>query len=119
MRFLLDENVSPRLGDVLRAFDHEAILARSEGQGADDATVVLRCAKLGAVLLTQDTEKGMRRALSGSRISAVWLPEGQSVRRQAAALLYHLDELVRKVEMGGQRLEIPPGRGAVRPKRGW
>jgi predicted nuclease of predicted toxin-antitoxin system len=57
MRFLLDENLSPKLSDLLRADGHDVrAIARSSLQGADDETLWRLGAEEERILITFDLD---------------------------------------------------------------
>ena len=96
MRLLLDESLSPRLGDLLRAAGHDVVQARDVG--------LISAAPLSSplalddrrVLLTLDTDFGALFAFSGARQPSVVLFRGEVTRRpegQARLLLANLDQI--------------------------
>jgi predicted nuclease of predicted toxin-antitoxin system len=55
VRFLLDENLSPRICPLLEAADHSAVHVRDTGlNSASDAEVLAHAATVGAVVITAD-----------------------------------------------------------------
>lgn len=69
MRFLLDQGLSPRVGDLLAAADHEAVHARDLGLSTAPDPIILQAALEDArVILTLDTDFGTLLAHSGDAI---------------------------------------------------
>lgn len=65
MRFLLDQNLSPRLGALLTEVGHDAIHVRDMGLAqATDEIVIARAEQEGRVLVSADTDFGMLLARS-------------------------------------------------------
>lgn len=97
MRFLLDQGLSPRFGDLLAAADHDTVHARDLGLSTAPDPVILQSALDDArVLVTLDTDFGTLLAHSGAAIPSVVLFRGEVTRRpegQAALLLANLDQL--------------------------
>lgn len=55
MRFLLDENLSPRHARTLRALDHDAVSIMEMGlSGAEDSDVRAKAIETGRILITLD-----------------------------------------------------------------
>ena len=74
MRFVVDEQLPPRLAEWLRDAGHDArhILEIGIG-GAKDAAIFELCATDAAVLITKDADFTLRRAL---QVQVVWLRFG-------------------------------------------
>ncbi len=104
MRFLLDESLSPRLGDLLRAAGHDALHARDIGlMSASDPVVLAAALQDRRVLLTLDTDFGALLALSSARQPSVVLFRGEVTRRsegQARLLLANLDQIAGELAEG-------------------
>jgi predicted nuclease of predicted toxin-antitoxin system len=67
MRFLLDQNLSPKLAAPLRAAGHDVTIARDVGLRSAADEVVITTARLeGRVLVSADTDFGAILALSGA-----------------------------------------------------
>ena len=103
MRLLLDESLSPRLRDLLRAAGHDVVQARDVG--------LISAAPLSSplalddrrVLLTLDTDFGALLAFSGARQPSVVLFRGEVTRRpegQARLLLANLDQIAADLDQG-------------------
>lgn len=59
MKFLLDENQSPVLAELLGAAGHDVVHARNIGlKSAPDSTVLETAAETGRVLISGDTDFG-------------------------------------------------------------
>ncbi len=58
MRLLLDENVSPIVGDALKAAGHDIRMVASVCPGASDEDVVRLAQAEGRVLVTEDNDFG-------------------------------------------------------------
>jgi predicted nuclease of predicted toxin-antitoxin system len=57
-KLLLDENVSPIIGDALRAAGHDVSMVASVSPGAPDEDVVALAVAEGRVLVTEDNDFG-------------------------------------------------------------
>lgn len=67
MRFLLDQNLSPKVAAPLRAAGHDVTIAREVGLSAASDDVVMATARLeGRVLVSADTDFGAILAVSGA-----------------------------------------------------
>lgn len=68
MRFLLDENLSPRICELLVSGQYSAVHVRDEGMsGSSDGTVLAHAAREGLVLVTADRgDFGRELALTGA-----------------------------------------------------
>jgi len=97
LRFLLDEGLSPRVLDLLRAAGHDVVHARHIGlQSAVDSVVLAAALEQDRVLLTVDTDFGSLLAFSGAWQPSVVLFRGEVTRRpegQARLLLANLDQI--------------------------
>jgi len=92
VRFLLDENLSPRICELLVSAGHSAVHVRDEGMsGSPDGEVLAHAASADLVLVTADRgDFGRELALTGaSRPSIILLRQRPAVVRAAdvAALL--------------------------------
>lgn len=59
MRFLVDNNLSPRLGDLLRAGGHDVVHVRDiDVRSATDADVIEAARADGRILISADTDFG-------------------------------------------------------------
>jgi predicted nuclease of predicted toxin-antitoxin system len=62
VRFLIDENLSPRVAELLVKAGHEAVHVRDLGAtSAPDAEVLELAASQGRVIVSADTDFGMLR----------------------------------------------------------
>jgi hypothetical protein len=92
LRLLLDENVSPIVGDALRAAGHDVLMAASVCAGAPDEDVVALAVAEGRVLVTEDKDFGALAFQQGVRpagLIRLALPRqlpGQKAARLAAVL---------------------------------
>lgn len=104
MKFLLDEGLSPRVLDLLRAAGHDVVHARDVGlKSAPDQVVLAAALEQGRVLLTLDTDFGALLALSGAVQPSIVLFRGEVTRRaegQARLLLANLDQIVGDLDEG-------------------
>ena len=91
MNFLLDENLSERLGLLLSNAGHYVNHVRALGlRSADDPTVMAKADQLDAVLISADTDFGALLAASGAAGPSVVLlrhEQGRSVEEVAALIL--------------------------------
>ena len=84
MKFLVDENLSPRLCDALDDLGHEAVHVRDIGlKSASDVDVLARARADGAVLLSADTDFGAVLAASGADRPSVIIVRRSTERRTA------------------------------------
>ena len=94
MRFLVDENLSPILADLLRAAGHDASHVREIGlQSATDQVVMSRAEIEQRVVVSADTDFGTLLARSGATLPSVLLIRRLAGRRaadQAAIILANL-----------------------------
>jgi predicted nuclease of predicted toxin-antitoxin system len=110
MRLLLDENVSPVIGDALRAAGHDVSMAASTCPGAPDAALVALAVAEGRVLVTEDNDFGALAFQQGLRPIAlvrIALPRQQPAQK-AARLVQVLQDEVADVQ--GTILTVEPGR---------
>lgn len=99
MRFLLDQNISPLLVDLLGDSGHEAVHVRSLGRsGASDEELFELAAREGWVIISGDTDFGDLLARTNAAAPSFILLRRQAGRRarQIAALV--LDNLAAVVE---------------------
>jgi len=96
MRFLVDENLSPRVCDHLNRAGHEAVHVRGVGlRSAPDSQTLARAAADGRILLTADREDFGRelahtQALEPSVILLCQLPDIVRADEIAALLFSNL-----------------------------
>ncbi len=97
MRFLLDQNQSPLLADLLNAAGHDAIHTRDIGLSrALDVDVLAQARLDGRVLITADTDFGELLARSGDEAPSVLLLRRHDRRRAEAVadlVLANLDAI--------------------------
>lgn len=97
MRFLLDQNRSPRLAVLLRKSDHDVVHALDIGMGAASDDALLELAhREQRIVVTGDTDFGALLALKRQRSPSVILFRGRTTPRavdQAQLILEHLDDL--------------------------
>jgi predicted nuclease of predicted toxin-antitoxin system len=95
MRFLLDNDLSPKLADFLRAAGHDVVHVRDIGLGsATDAVVIDEARAQGTVLISADTDFGTLLARTHATRPSFLLMRRASGRRapeQAAIILGNLD----------------------------
>lgn len=104
MTFLLDENQSPVLVDLIGAAGHDVVHARDIGlKSARDSTVLETAAETGRVLISGDTDFGELLAASNASSPSVVLFRRQGQRRAgqiAALLLMNLATVEADLEAG-------------------
>jgi len=104
MRFLLDNNLSPKLAEPLRTAGHDVVHVRDIGlQRATDETVIDAARTDGRVLVSADTDFGTLLARSHARAPSFLLMRRASGRRaadQAALILDNLDAVRADLETG-------------------
>lgn len=104
MRFLVDQNRSPRLAELLRTAGHDAVHTFEIGlERAEDDELLERARAEDRIVLSGDTDFGALLALARHASPSVILFR-QRVRRraefQAEVLLRNLDELAPALEAG-------------------
>lgn len=104
MRFLLDENLSPRLGELLAAAGHDTVHVRDIGlRSARDLVILERARAEGRTLISADTDFGQVLADSGALLPSVILLRRESDRpasRQAELVLANLDQVLGDLDAG-------------------
>jgi predicted nuclease of predicted toxin-antitoxin system len=104
MRFLLDENLSPKVAAPLRAAGHDVTIAREVGlRTATDQVVIETARREARVLISADTDIGAILALSGAATPSFVLVRRAANRRpdeQAALILNNLETVVTDLAAG-------------------
>jgi predicted nuclease of predicted toxin-antitoxin system len=104
MRFLIDECLSPDVGEVLREHGHDVIHVRDLGmQRATDQEVLDRASDERRILVSADTDFGAILAqLGAAQPSVVVFRRGTGRRpsHQAALLLANLAEIAEALDEG-------------------
>jgi len=104
MRFLLDENLSPKVAAPLRAAGHDVTIAREVGlRTATDQVVIETARREARVLISADTDFGAILALSGAATPSFVLVRRAANRRpdeQAALILNNLETVVADLAAG-------------------
>lgn len=97
MKFLLDQNRSPRLAELLRNAGHDAVHTLDLGlERAEDDDVLDAARKQGRVVVSGDTDFGALLALSGETSPSVILFRARnrpSAEDQGAVILDYLEDL--------------------------
>jgi predicted nuclease of predicted toxin-antitoxin system len=110
LRLLLDQNLSPRLLDVLTDLYPGSTHVRNVGlQAADDDAVWVHAAREGFAIVSKDADFRQRSFLFGHPPKVIWIRRGNCTTDEIAALLHahHFDIL--KVR-GGRRRGVPRAR---------
>jgi predicted nuclease of predicted toxin-antitoxin system len=104
VKFLLDENQSPALVELIAAAGHDVVHARDVGlRSAPDAAVLESAARSGRVLISGDTDFGELLATSNAALPSVVLFRRQGQRRArevSALLLMNLATVAADLETG-------------------
>lgn len=104
MRFLVDENLSPLLAELLGEAGHDAAHVRDLGMARDDDPQILRYARSDdRILITADTDFGGLLAQSGEALPSVILLrrlQGRRAEAQAHHLLEYLSDVREDLEAG-------------------
>ncbi|WP_256840141.1 DUF5615 family PIN-like protein [Ornithinimicrobium faecis] len=126
MKFLLDNNLSPRLIPLLAALGHSVEHVRDHSMHtAPDDLVLAMARERGQVLISADTDFGTLLARSGAAEPSVILIRRSRSRRPdelASLLRANLEQVADDLNAGSvvvvtdtdlrvRRLPIPPGRG--------
>jgi predicted nuclease of predicted toxin-antitoxin system len=118
VKFLVDQNLSPRLAQLLVDAGHDAVHVQSLGlHTAPDTTVLARAAGESRVLLSGDTDFGALLAMEHRREPSVILLRRERPRRpeaQAVLLLGYLDRLAAALDEGAI-VVIEASRIRIRP----
>jgi predicted nuclease of predicted toxin-antitoxin system len=104
VRFLVDNNLSPLIANLLTEAGHDAVHVRDHRmRAATDPDVMDRAAAEGRVLLSADTDFGALLAQRGTDQPSFLLVRRLSGRRaaeQAAVILANLDTVTDDLEAG-------------------
>lgn len=104
MRFLIDENLSPRLADLLRTAGHDAVHVRDLGLASAPDEVVMSVAGTDLrTLISADTDFGTLLARTGATAPSFLLIRRASGRRaieQAALIVDNLEAIAEDLEIG-------------------
>lgn len=104
MRFLIDNNLSPALAEILRVSGHDVCHLREIGlQAATDEVVLARARDERRVLVSADTDFGALLAHSGAAFPSVLLMRrltGRRAAEQAATILANLPAVSADLEAG-------------------
>jgi predicted nuclease of predicted toxin-antitoxin system len=104
VRFLLDQNRSPRLAAILRDAGHDALHVEEIGLAAAEDDEILQAARDDArVLISGDTDFGALLALARVTSPSVILFRARNrpaAQRQAAVILEHLADVADDLDAG-------------------
>ncbi len=104
MKFLLDENQSPHIAELLVDAGHDAIHARDIGlRTSPDDDVLAAAREAGRVVISADTHFGELLAASNAAGPSIVLLRRQEQRRAreiAALILANLDEVADDLQSG-------------------
>ena len=104
MKFLLDENISPLVGHILRDGGHDALHLRDAGlRSADDETVFARALTEGRVVVSGDTDFGRLVVAAKHPRPSLILFRREDDRRavtQAGLILSNLPQVREDLEAG-------------------
>jgi len=104
VKFLLDENQSPRIAEVLAEAGHDVIHVRDIGRRASPDEQVLDAAReADRVVISADTDFGELLAASNAAGPSILLLRRQEQRRAheiAALILVNLDDVVADLQSG-------------------
>lgn len=110
LRFFLDENVSPIIGDALRAAGHDVSMAASVCPGAPDEDVVALAVAEARVLVTEDKDFGalaFQHGLLPAGLIRLALPRQLPAQKAA-----RIAEVLKRdgAQIPGAVLTVEPGR---------
>ena len=104
MKFLIDQNRSPRLAALLRDGGHDAVHTLELGlEAADDEALLALAAEQQRVVVSGDTDFGALLALLHRREPSVILfrtRNAPSAAQQAHLILHHLDDVATELSEG-------------------
>jgi predicted nuclease of predicted toxin-antitoxin system len=107
-RFLIDEQLPPALGRLLKSADHEAVHIYNIRLGAaSDERIWSEASARRAILVTKDADFVIRRQNSGRGPPVLWIRLGNTSQKDLwAALEPVLDEFVAAFERGETLIEV-------------
>jgi predicted nuclease of predicted toxin-antitoxin system len=104
VRFLLDNNLSPIVADMLKAAGHDAVHVRDLGMQAAPDEVVLECARVEErVLISADTDFGgllFRSKASTPSVILIRRLVGRRAAEQSAIILANLSQVAEDLAVG-------------------
>jgi predicted nuclease of predicted toxin-antitoxin system len=104
VRFLVDQNRSPRLAELLNEVGHDAVHTLDRGlEHADDDAVLALADAEHRVVITGDTDFGALLALARTRSPSVILFRARNLPRasdQAQVILRYLDDVADDLSEG-------------------
>ena len=104
MRFLIDQNRSPRLAELLRDAGHDAVHTLELGlERAEDDQLLALADEHARVVVSGDTDFGALLALTRSRSPSVILFRARNLplaEDQAAIIVRYLDDIAGDIEHG-------------------
>jgi predicted nuclease of predicted toxin-antitoxin system len=104
VKFLVDQNRSPRLAELLREAGHDAVHTFELGfERAEDDELVTLAREQGRVVISGDTDFGALLALANATAPSVILFRSRHHRladEQSAVILAHLDDIADDLEAG-------------------
>ena len=104
MRFLIDQNRSPRLAELLREAGHDAVHTLELGlERAEDDQLLALADEQARVVVSGDTDFGALLALTRSRSPSVILFRARNLPHaedQAAIIVGYLDDIADDIERG-------------------
>jgi predicted nuclease of predicted toxin-antitoxin system len=104
VKFLIDNNLSPVLAELLKAAGHDAVHLRELGmQAATDEAVLAHARSESRVLISADTDFGGLLARSGAPSPSVLLIRRLAGRRavdQSAIIQANLEQVAEDLETG-------------------
>jgi len=96
VRFLFDQNLSPRLVTLLSDLYRDSAHVRNEGlQSADDEAVWAHAIRQGFVIVSKDADFHQRSFVLGHPPKVIWIQRGNCSTDEIAVLLraHHADLL--------------------------
>ena len=104
MKFLIDQNRSPHLAELLRNSGHDAVHTSELGlERAEDRELLMLATDQGRILVSGDTDFGALLAMSRATLPSVILFRTRHMTRaqhQAEVILRHLDEVAEDLDHG-------------------